>query len=185
MTKLPIRWECAAPSWAWCCCARGMNCGKRWKATRRWRQEGPYERHRGRKFEAFGRDDLPAVPRAATGPRARAGSVRAHAGVRQMPHAAARAGARIPAADASDVRRQRAAAVAPGAISGESAALNAMDLGPGVWIGSNGDIRAVYGIRSALAAAIGAGRIRRIEPAQPADFSGRLLERMAVHADTS
>src|SRR5438105_4852971 len=40
MTRLLMRWECAGPSLAWCCCARGTNCGKRWKAMRRWRQEG-------------------------------------------------------------------------------------------------------------------------------------------------
>src|SRR5215472_200855 len=162
-----------------------MNCGKRWKATRRWRQEGPYERHRRRKFEAFGRDDLPAVPRAATGPRARTGSVRAHAGVRGLPHAAARAGARIAAADTRDARIRRTAAFAAGAISGTCAAVDAMDLGPGIWVGSHRRLRPVCGIHRALADTIGAGGIRRNEPAEPADFPELILERMAIDDHTS
>src|SRR5579864_58909 len=105
--------------------------------------------------------------------------------MREMPHTAASPGARVAAADAGDAGRCRTAAVALGAIPGDRAALDAMDLGPGFWIGGNGRVCALYRIRSALAAAIGAGGIRRIEPAEPADFSGRLLERMAVHADTS
>src|SRR6266704_2318613 len=148
MTKLPMRWECGALSLAWCCCARGTNCGRRWKATRRSRQEGFHERDQGTEIETSGRDDLPAVPRTATGPRARTGSFRSHARLRDLPHVAARAGARIARVDAGDARGKRAAAVAPGAVSGESAALDAMDLGLGVWIGGNGSVRALHHLHS-------------------------------------
>src|SRR6266705_2215126 len=88
-----MRWGCGAPLWAWCCCARGTNCGRRWKATPRWRREEPLERNTGRKDEASGRNDTPAVHRTATGADARAGSFRAHAGMRRVPDAAAGAGA--------------------------------------------------------------------------------------------
>src|SRR5215813_9806239 len=113
-----------------------MSCGRRSKAMLRWRREVLHERERGRHDAASGRDDLPDVPRAATGPRARTGSVRAHAGVRGLLHAAARAGARIAAADTRDARIRRTAAFAAGAISGTCAAVDAMDLGPGIWVGS-------------------------------------------------
>src|SRR5215472_18433914 len=179
-----MRWACAAPLSAWCCCARGMNCGKRWKATRRSRQEGLHERNQG-KDEASGRDDLPAVPRAAVGPRARAGSFPAHARVRELPHPAAGARARIAAADPGDVRGQRTAAVAAGAVPGGGAALHAMDLGTGVWIGGNWRLCAVYDIHRTLAGAIARGGLQRDESAGPADFPEPLLERMAIRDHTS
>src|SRR5258707_490697 len=185
MTKLPMRWECGALSLAWCCYARGTNCGRRWKATRRLRQEGLYERDQGTEFEASGRDDLPVVPRTATGPHARAGTFRAHARMRDLPHAAARAGARIALVDAGDARGKRAAAVASGAVSGKGAALDAMDLGPGIWTCGNGSVRALHHLHSALAAATRTGGVRRIEPAEPIDFPELLLERMAIHDHTS
>src|SRR6266700_7918359 len=107
-----MRWECGALLWAWCCCAPGTNGGKRWKATRRWQREELHERNAGKKDEASGRDDAPVVRRAATGSRARAGSVRAHGRMRRVPHAAAGAGARIAAIDTRDAGRRRAVAVA-------------------------------------------------------------------------
>src|SRR5512137_991137 len=121
-----MHWECGAPLWAWCCYVPGMNCGKRWKATRRWRREELHERHAGRENEASGRNDAPAVHRAATGPRARAGSFRAYAGMRRVPHAAAGAGARIATVDTRDAGRRRATAFEAGAISGTGAAVDAM-----------------------------------------------------------
>src|SRR5882762_5458220 len=60
-----------------------------------------------------------------------------------------------------------------------------MDLGPDIWLGGNGGLRALYNVRATLAAAIGAGGIRRVEPAGFADLSRRLLERMAIHDHTS
>src|SRR5882762_8957394 len=60
-----------------------------------------------------------------------------------------------------------------------------MDLGPDIWLGGNGGLRALYNVRATLAAAIGAGGIRRVEPAGLADVSRRLLERMAIHDHTS
>src|SRR5882724_5123126 len=60
-----------------------------------------------------------------------------------------------------------------------------MDLGPGIWTGSDGSLRALYRVRPALARPIGTGGIRRVEPAGPADLSRRLLERMAIHVHTS
>src|SRR6266702_396449 len=179
-----MRWECGAPLWAWCCYGPGTSCGKRWKATRRWRREGLHERNAGRKDEPSGRNDTPAVPRAATGPRARAGSVRAHAGVRHVPDAAAGSGARIAAADERDAGRCCGLWVAARAISGTRPAVDAMDLGIGIWTGGHGSLRALFGIYSTLAAAIGKSGIRRIEPAGAADFSGRNVERMAIHGDT-
>src|SRR5229473_3050185 len=176
-----MRWECGAPLWAWCCCAPGTNCGRRWKATRRWRREELHERNAGRGDEAFGRNDAPAVHRAATGSRARAGSVRAHAGMRRVPYAAAGAGARIAAADARDAGRRRTTAFAAGAISGTGSEVHAMDLGTGVWTGGNGSLCALYGVYPALANGTRKSRIRRVEPAGAADFSGRNMERMAVH----
>src|SRR5262249_19133048 len=144
-------------------------------------QEGPYERNRGTKFEPFGRDDFAAVPRAATGPRARAGSVRAHTGVRSLPHAAARARARVASADARYAGRQRTAPFAAGAIPGSRAPLDAMDLGTGFWTCGNRRVRALHRIHSTLADTIGAGRIQRNELAGPADFPEPFLERMATH----
>src|SRR5436309_15051305 len=60
-----------------------------------------------------------------------------------------------------------------------------MDLGPGVRLGSNGALRALYRVCPALATAIGTGGIRRVEPAGLADLSRRLLERMAIHDHTA
>src|ERR1700674_1442005 len=149
-----MHWECGAPSWAWCCCVRGTNCGKRWKAMRRWRREGLYERNAEREDDAFGRNDTAAVHRAATGSHARAGSFRAHPGMRRVPHAAAGAGARIALADAGDAGRRRTAAFAAGAISGTCPQVNAVDMGPGVQTGGDGRLRTLYGIYPALAGAI-------------------------------
>src|SRR3989440_11014496 len=179
-----MRWECGAPLWAWCCCAPGMNCGKRWKAMRRWRREGLDERNAEREDEASGRNDAPAVHRAATGSRARAGSFRSYARMPHLPHTAPRHGTGIAAADAGDAGRGRTAAFAAGAISGTRAQVDAMDLGSGFRTGGDGSLRALYGIYPALAAATGTSGIRRVEPAGPADFSGRNVERMAIHDDT-
>src|SRR5882762_7000262 len=179
-----MRWECGAPLWAWCCCAPVMNCGKRWKAMRRWQREGLHERTARKQDEASGRNDALAIRRAANGPRARAGSFRAHAGMRRLPHIAARAGARIAAADACDAGGRRTLAFAAGAISGTGAALHAMDLGIGFRPGGDGSLRTLYGIYPALADAIGTGRLRRIKFARTADFSGRNVERMAIRDDT-
>src|SRR5713101_4150858 len=141
-----MRWECAAPLWALCCCAPGTNCGKRWKGTQRWRREGLHERNAERQYEASGRNDAPAVRRAATGPHARAGSFRAHAGMRRVPDVAAGAGARIAAADARDAGRRRTAALEAGAIPGTGPQIHAMDLGARVWAGSDGSLRVLYGV---------------------------------------
>src|ERR1700674_4987578 len=184
MTKLRMRWECGAPLWAWCCCVPGTSCGKRWKATRRWRREGLHEQHAGREDEASGRNDAPAVHRAATGSRARAGSFRAHTGMRLLPHAAPRYGTGIAAVDAGDAGRRRTAAFASGAISGTRAQVDAMDLGSGFRTGGNGGLRTLYGVYLSLATATGTSGIRRIEPAGPAHFSGRNVERMAIRDDT-
>src|SRR6266849_6131414 len=178
-----MSWECGAPLWAWCCCAPGTSCGERWKATRRWRREELRERNGGREDEACGRNDAPAVHRAATGARARAGSFRAHPRMRHVPYAAASAGARIAAADTRDAGRGRTATLEAGAISGTGPQVDAMDLGAGIWTGGDGSLRTLYGIYPALAAAIGAGGIRRIESAGAADFSGCNVERMAIHDD--
>src|SRR5881296_2828419 len=59
-----------------------------------------------------------------------------------------------------------------------------MDLGTGFRAGSNGSLRALYGICPALGAATGASGIRGVEPAEPADLSGRDVERMAIHDHT-
>src|SRR2546421_4681512 len=184
MTKLPMRWECGAPLWAWCCCVPGTNCGKRWKATRPWRREGPHEQHAGREDEASGRNDAPAVHRAATGSRARAGSFRAHARMRHVPHTAPRHREGIAAADAGDAGRRRTAAFAAGAISRTRAQVDAMDLGSGFRTGGDGSLRALYGIYPALATANGTSGIRRVEPVGPADFLRRHVERVAIHDDT-
>src|SRR5260370_5043230 len=175
-----MRWECGAPLWAWCCCARGMSCGRRWKATRRWRREELRERNAGEKIETYSRYDNPAVSRPPPGARARAGSFRAHPRMRRLPHAAASAGARIAAVAPGNAGRRRTAAFAAGAISGAGPQIDAMDLGSGFRTGGDGNLRTLYRIYPAVAAAIGTSRIRRIEPAGPADFSGRLLERMAI-----
>src|SRR5580700_11504383 len=132
-----MRWECGAPLWAWCCCARGMNCGRRWKATVRWPREGLREQTAGREDETSGRNDVPALHRTATGPCAGAGSIGAHAGLRGVPHAAASTGEGIAAADARDAGRKRAVAFAAGGIPGKGAAVDAMDLGRGVWTGGH------------------------------------------------
>src|ERR1700674_2233084 len=179
-----MRWKCGAPLWAWCCCAPGTSCGKRWKATRRWRREGLDEQHAGREDEASGRNDAPALHRAATGSRARAGSFRAYTGMRLLPHATPRHGAGIAAADTRDAGRRRTATLAAGAISGTRAQVDAMDLGSGFRTGGDGSLRTLYGVYPALAAAAGTSGIRRVEPAGSADFSGRNVERMAIHDDT-
>src|SRR6266851_5328854 len=179
-----MRWECGAPLWAWCCCVPGTNCGKRWKATRRWRREGLHERNAEREEEASGRNDAPAVHRAATGSRARAGSFRAYTRMRRSPHAAPRAGAGIAAADTRDAGRRRTAAVTARAISRTCPQVDAMDLGSGFRAGGDGSLRTLYGIYPALAAATGTSGIRGLEPAGPADFSGRNVERMAIHDHT-
>src|SRR6266487_5921739 len=150
-----MHWGCGAPLWAWCCCARGTNCGRRWKATPRWRREEPLERNTGRKDEASRRNDTLAVHRTATGADARAGSFRAYAGMRRVPDAAAGAGAGIAAADAGDAGRRRALAVAAGAIPGTSTAVDAMDLGPRVWTGSDRRLCALHHIYPAVAATTG------------------------------
>src|SRR5258708_38638501 len=59
-----------------------------------------------------------------------------------------------------------------------------MDVGSGVWTGSDGRLRALYNIYPNLGAATGRSRIRGVEPAKPDDFSGRNVERMAIDADT-
>src|SRR5438309_7123802 len=179
-----MRWECGAPSWAWCSCVPGTNCGKRWKATRRWRREGLHERKTGRKSEASGRTDALALYRAATGSRPWAGSFRAHAGMRHLPHVATGAGARIAAADSRDAGRRRANAFAAGAIPGAGAQVHAMDLGISFRSGGNGGLRTLYGICPALGTATGASGIRGVEPAELADLSGRNVERMAIHDHT-
>src|SRR6266700_2261753 len=179
-----MHWGCGAPLWAWCCCARGTNCGRRWKATPRWRREEPLERNTGRKDEASGRNDTLAVHRTATGADARAGSFRAHAGMRRVPDAAAGAGTGIAAADAGDAGRRRALAVAAGAIPGTSTAVDAMDLGPGVWTGSDRRLRTLYRLYPAVAATTGTGGIWRVKPARAADFSRGDVERVAIHDHT-
>src|SRR5437764_1001879 len=59
-----------------------------------------------------------------------------------------------------------------------------MDLGTGFRAGSNGSLRALYGICPALGDATRGSRIRGVEPAEPADLSGRNVERMAIHDHT-
>src|SRR2546421_6982567 len=185
MTKLPMRWECGAPLWAWCCCVPGTNCGKRWKATRRWRREGPHEQHAGREDEASRRNDAPAVHRAATGSRARAGSFRAYARMRHVPHTAPRHRAGIATADAGDAGRRRTAAFAAGAISRTRAQVDAMDLGSGFRTGGDGSLRALYGIYPALAAATGTSGVRRGAPAGPAGFLGGNVGKVAIPDERS
>src|SRR5438309_653147 len=179
-----MRWECGAPLWAWCCCVPGTNCGKRWKATRRWRREGLHERKTGSKSEASGRNDALVVHRAPTGSRPRAGSFRAHPGMRHLPHVAAGAGARIAAADSRNARRRRAIALATGAILGTGAQVDAMDLGTSFRAGGDGSLRTLHDICRALGAETGGSGIRGVEPAELADLSGRNVERMAIHDHT-
>src|SRR6185369_17652506 len=147
-----MRWVCGAPSWAWCCSARGMNYGRRWGIRARLRREGRSERRKsnarrdaGAGNATSGRNDVSALHRAAAGPDARAGSFRARTGLRSVPHAAARAGARIAAADARHAGRRGALARAADAISGAGAPVDAMDLGNRVRLSSDGYIRALYG----------------------------------------
>src|SRR5206468_12124822 len=73
--------------------------------------------------------------------------------------AAACARARIAAADPGDVRRQRTAAVAAGAIPASRGALHAVDLGTGIWIGGNRRVCALYAIHRTLAGPIAGGRL--------------------------
>src|SRR5579864_1022087 len=179
-----MRWECAAPLWAWCCCARGMNCGRRWGKAARWPREGPRERNRStiarRWHEASRRNELLDVYRAATGPHARARGVRAYAGVRGVPYAAARAGARIAAADAGDAGGRGGAAGTAGPLSRTGAQVHAMDLDDSAGVGGYGSLCAVYRIRGTVADATGTSGIWRVESFEFADFSRRLLERMAI-----
>src|SRR6266581_1086844 len=93
--------------------------------------------------------------------------------MRLVPHAVAGAGARIAAPYARDARTRGAPSFAAGAISGTGAQVDAMDLGIG--------FRTLYAIYPTLADPVGKCGIRRIEPAGLADFSGRNVERMAVH----
>src|SRR5438874_6231808 len=67
--------------------------------------------------------------------------------------------ARIAAADPGDVRRQRTAAVAAGAIPASRGALHAVDLGTGIWIGGNRRVCALYAIHRTLAGPIAGGRL--------------------------
>src|SRR2546421_6864609 len=154
-----MRWECGAPLWAWCCCVPGTNCGRRSKATRRWRREELDERNVEQEDEAFGRNDTPALHREATGSRARAGSFCTHTRMRHVPHAAAGAGARIAAADTRDAGRRRTATLAAGAISGTCPQVDAMDLGIGFWTGGHGRLPALYGVYPNLAETTGTSRI--------------------------
>src|SRR6266581_3355958 len=178
-----MRWECGAPLWAWCCYGPGTSCGKRWKATRRWRREGLHERNAERD-EASGRNDTPAVHRATTGSRARAGSFRAHTRLRRVPHTAAGARERIAAADTSDAGRRRTATLAADTISGTRPEIHAVDLGSDFRLSGNGSLRTLYDLYPALAASAGTSGIRWFEPAGLVDFSGRNVERMAIHDDT-
>src|SRR5260370_2652328 len=179
-----MRLECAAPSWAWCCCARGMNCGRRWAKAALWLREGPYDRNGptiARRFhEAPRRNVLLVVYRAAIGPRASARGFRAHAGVRRMPHAAARAGARIAAAHARDARGRGGASGEAGAVSRAGAQVHALDLGRCVWFGGHRSLCAVRLARGAVAAGTGKVLVWRLQSFEFADFSRRLLERMAT-----
>src|SRR5258708_10120742 len=104
--------------------------------------------------------------------------------MRRVPDAAAGRGGRIAAADAGDAGRRRTTSRAARAITRKGAAVDAVDLGLGVWPGGDGRLRTLYDIYPAVAAAAGTSRIRRIEPAGLADFSGRNVERMAIHDDT-
>src|ERR1700730_15175679 len=148
MTKLPMRWECAAPSWAWCCCARGMNCGTRWDKAARWLREEPREGRRyffGKRGDAAPRrNDLFVIYRAATGPRAGAGGFRAHAGMRRMPHAATRPRTRIALTDARDAGGRGGAARQARPVSGADAQVDAMDLDGSVRAGRNRSLRLIY-----------------------------------------
>src|SRR6266403_5105454 len=178
-----MRWECAAPLWAWCCCARGMNCGRRWGKAAPWPREGP--REGGRKFvarcrAASRRNDLFVVYRAATGPCAGAGSFDAYAGMRRLQDIAARPRTRVALADARHVGGRGGAAGQVGAISGAGAAVDGMDLDRSVWTGGNWGVCAVQHLHWALADGVGKGRVWRVESFEFADFSRRLLERMAT-----
>src|SRR5258706_8962449 len=55
-----------------------------------------------------------------------------------------------------------------------------MDLDPGLWSRRHGSVRIVYRIYRALAGTVGTGRFWRTESFEFADFSRRLLERMAI-----
>src|ERR1700676_937712 len=179
-----MRSGCAAPLWVWCCCAHGMNCGTRWETAARWLREGPRERNRPsiarRWHEASRRNDLLVVYRAAAGSRAGARSFRAHAGMRGVPHAAARAGARIAAAYTRDDRGRGGPAGAAGPLSRTGAQVHAMDMDDSAWSGGHRSLCAVHPVRGALADATGASRFWRFQSFEFADFSRRLLERMAI-----
>src|SRR5262245_29914281 len=104
--------------------------------------------------------------------------------MRGVPQTAACAGARNASANARYAGRRSAPSLAAGAISGKGPQVDAIDLGLRIWVGSNGRLRALYELYTALAAAIGASGLRGVEPAGLADFSGRNVERMAVHDHT-
>src|SRR5258706_14495706 len=55
-----------------------------------------------------------------------------------------------------------------------------MDLDPGLWSRRDGSLRVVYRIYRAVANAVGTGRFWRLKSFEFADFSRRLLERMAI-----
>src|SRR5258708_30884736 len=101
--------------------------------------------------------------------------------MRRVRYAAAGAGARIAAADARDAGRRGAPSFAAGTIPRTGAQVHAMVLGTGFRTGGHGSLRTLYTIYPALADPIGKCGIRRIQPAGLADFSGRNVERMAVH----
>src|SRR5256885_12586222 len=110
-------------------------------------------------------------------------SLRARGGVRFVPESAAGAGAGVAAADARDAGGRRGAVGVAGAVSGAGTKVAAMDLGSGVWAGGYGSVRAVHRVCGALATAVGAGRVRGKQFVELADFSRRLVERMAIDGD--
>src|SRR5450432_4700943 len=55
-----------------------------------------------------------------------------------------------------------------------------MDLGAGVWAGGNGPLCALRGLHRAVARPAGTGRIWKHQHAESVDFSGRVLERVAI-----
>src|SRR3989442_15386499 len=104
--------------------------------------------------------------------------------MRCVPDAVAGAGAGIAAADAGDAGRRRALAVAAGAIPGTSTAVHAMDLGPGVWTGSDRRLRTLYRLYPAVAGATGKGGIRRGKTALAGCFLRGDVEKGANHVHT-
>src|SRR5260370_20972354 len=187
MTKLLIRSACAAPLLAWCCCALGMSCARRSKVRARWRREVPDELHElatelppTRSAGASRRDDLHAVPRAATRTHTRAGSLRAHAGLRHLPHVAARDGPRIASAHTRHAGRRRALARAHRRFPATRAPLHAMDLDGGVWTRSHRRVRHVHQLYRAVGTTPRTSRIRGDKFAELTHFSRIFLEGVAV-----